>query len=113
MPSKGWILLFLYTLFLFKGAVLSAEEVPRFFAGLNDKFVHAVEYFLLFLFAFNAFRSFLPAVIYCTVIGALTEMAQLWVPSRSCDFKDWLADVCGALAAAFLFTLIPKLRGAS
>ena len=40
-------------------------------------------------------------------IGAGDEIHQRWVPSRSSDFKDWIADAVGVAVAA---TLVLKLK---
>ena len=106
MKKRGiWISFWLYNIFIIQGAVMP-EGMVRFFERFNDKMVHGVEYFLLFWFAWAAFRharaSFLNsrampnAFYYCLLMGILTEGLQFLTPSRSPDFKDVAADAMGA-----------------
>jgi len=45
-------------------------------------------------------------------IGAAIEIAQRYVPSRSSDFKDFLADIAGVLLALVLLSLYAALHSA-
>ena len=108
----GWIPFVVYSYLVFKGAILPPEKIPHFLHRFNDKFLHGLEFFLLFFFAENAFkksqikflvrRPLFSACGYSLLFGALTEWAQIPVPGRSCDFLDWLTDAAGALAALAL-----------
>ena len=105
----GWIPLGLATAVVFQGAVLPPEKIPAIFLRINDKLIHGTEYFFLFLFAANAFlqaralwlaRSPLGfAFIYCLMIGAATEIVQIFIPGRTADLLDWAADGLGAAVA--------------
>lgn len=71
----------------------------------TDKLIHAFLFFFETLFLFRSLRirrSVLPplptAITAAILLGALTEAAQLWIPHRSGDAADWIADVLGALA---------------
>ena len=45
-----------------------------------------------------------------TAWGAIDELHQLWVPGRSSDPWDWLADAIGAAAGIALLQIYLKLR---
>lgn len=93
-----------YAAFIF---LLSSLERPPFLADfdLNDKWKH----FLLFtVFAVLVYRSAAvsmerPAaagwmtVLLVSAYGATDELHQYFVPGRSCDWRDWLADTVAAI----------------
>ncbi len=116
----GWLPLWVYTALVLKGAVAQPHEIPSIFFILNDKIVHAVEYFFLFWFAAHAFgkaktlalraHAGRGAMIYGLALGALTELLQRVVPERSCDFWDWVADA-GGLGLAFAVSYAWQARG--
>jgi VanZ family protein len=92
---------------------LSSMEVPdlpvRF--PLRDKLVHAIEYAGLALFVAHAALRTWPdrarvrlagvAILIACAWGILDEIHQAFVPGRSSDAADLLADAIGATAGAF------------
>ena len=115
----GWVPFWGMSLAVFRGAVLSPKDIPPILLRLNDKLLHGTEYFLLFSLAANAFRKSLKgwltsypytlAFTYCLLMGAATEIAQLNVPGRVPDIKDWVVD---GLGAALAWTVIFLTAGA-
>lgn len=85
----------------------------------GDKGVHAIEYGLLgFLVAHAASRTWphrglmrtMPFAVFVTVLfGLLDEIHQAFVPGRSSEVLDLVADFVGALSGALLSGV---LRGA-
>jgi VanZ family protein len=53
-------------------------------------------------------RQLLMAVILCSVFGVLDEIHQHWIPGRSTDVYDWVADTLGALTGAAIIMLSQK-----
>lgn len=116
----GWLPFWAFSWLVFQSAVAPPGKIPRFLLHINDKVIHATEYFLLCLVAWQAFRitkiSFLNrkpsgfAWLYCALFGVLTEVCQLYVPQRSCDIRDWLADAGGAALAVGLIAGSYKWR---
>lgn len=55
----------------------------------------------------------LEGLAFVAFVGAVDEIHQYWIPGRSMDFFDWLADASGggigALLSAFLPLLLPFL----
>lgn len=53
------------------------------------------------------------AVAFVCVLGAIDEVHQQWIPGRSMEFLDWIADATGGTAGAFLsmaaVSLFPSL----
>ena len=92
---------------------------PIAFDGL-DKLLHAAAYGLLAAMVFHGMlRSGRPwppralfwvPVLFTALYGASDEFHQYFVPTRSCDALDWLADLTGALATtAALLALSRRL----
>lgn len=86
---------------------------------LRDKGVHFLEYgFLALLTSFAIHRSrpearfpLLGAVWITIGLGLVDELHQTYVPERSGDVLDLLADACGAVVFAALYMLLRR-RGA-
>ncbi len=55
----------------------------------------------------------LTALFVVTLVGAVDEIHQYWIPGRSMEFIDWLADAAGGgmgvLFSAYLPILLPFL----
>ncbi|MGH7182149.1 MAG: VanZ family protein [Nitrospiraceae bacterium] len=109
---------------LYAGAIfyLSAqshpqEKLPSFlFEGVSDKVLHAVEYGILALLCYRAFRwaaspavarqAVLLAIVTASVYGMTDEVHQAFVPLRESGWEDWLADTIGAAIGALSWRFI-------
>ena len=77
-----------------------------------DKFLHMVEYGILSYLVIRALtgsevrlqrgKLVMLAVVFATLYGASDEIHQIFIPGRSADILDLLADFIGASAAGFL-----------
>ncbi len=79
--------------------------LPDFIADHPDKIVHMGLYAVMAWLAFRAmtsrppvriFKVMLLAVLLSSAYGATDEWHQSFVPHRSCDVFDWVADTVGA-----------------
>lgn len=119
MPSDtrggrlSWTLFWTYSLFLLQGSLIPGEKIPRFLQAINDKFLHGLEYFILFWISAVAFRQtravWLQSQVtrmglaWCLALGIITEVFQSFVPNRHASLWDAAADFIGAgLAALWL-----------
>lgn len=88
--------------------------MPSFFAA--DKFCHFVAYgalaFMLWLsFVLNCHRLiFVPAWVISCLYGVSDEIHQLYVPGRSFEWLDLLADSFGALLTLILLHYAGRCR---
>ena len=67
-----------------------------------DKLVHGVTFGILATFIYLAWRRFGWALALASLYGVSDEVHQRFVPGRSADVTDWLADTLGALVALLL-----------
>ena len=87
------------------------DELPTFLIkDINDKVLHAVEFGILVLLCYRAFRwaagpavarqAVVLAIVTASVYGLTDEVHQALVPLRDASWQDWLADTVGATLAA-------------
>jgi hypothetical protein len=89
-----------------------AQVVDVNLSGL-DKLVHLLVYGLLGVLCCRLGRSPRSAVLAVLVVsayGATDEWHQSFVPSRSAEAADWVADTLGAALAVAGYTGSPRLR---
>ena len=100
--------------------ILSSQSTlpgGAFFPGL-DKFLHFIAYTALaaavgLWFSGESWikrplRNFLLCIAVASVYGALDEFHQYFIPGRSCDFWDWVADTVGGAAGATMILVINR-----
>lgn len=102
--------------------VLTSIPNPRFPMPplVTDKVAHLAFYAVMgFFFALwrresgaSAARAIVQALLFATLVGVVDEVHQLWIPGRTADPLDWLADTaggaCGGLASALLSWRFPS-----
>ena len=87
------------------------DQLPLFlFQNVSDKVLHAVEYAILSLLCYRAFRraagpavarqAVVLAILTASAYGLTDEVHQAFVPLREASWQDWLADTIGATLAA-------------
>lgn len=100
-----------YWLMLFIGTTIPGKSLPSF--GGSDKIKHLLGYFGLSILLnitfivqqkYDWLRKY---SILCTTLcagfyGIIDELHQSFIPGRSCDIFDWIADVIGALISVIV-----------
>ena len=87
------------------------DQLPSFLLkDVSDKVLHAVEYGILALLCYRAFRwaagpavarqAVVLAIVTASVFGLTDEVHQAFVPLRDASWQDWLADTIGAVIGA-------------
>lgn len=108
--------LILYWILLFIATTIPADNFADVLT-ISDKIKHFIAYFglsvLLSLnlhfqerWKFVALNYLIYTFIICSTYGVVDEIHQMFVPYRSAEFLDWLADLFGTLAgvgASYLF----------
>ena len=93
------------------------EHLPSFLLkDVSDKVLHAVEYGLLAVLCYRAFRwaagpavarqAVVAAIVAASVYGVTDEVHQFFVPFRESSWLDWLADTAGAAIGALSWRAI-------
>ncbi len=94
------------------------NPLPAVTERVWDKALHAVEYGVLgalLAFALRASgagraRSLLLGAFLASLYGASDELHQAFVPNRSCDVRDWVADTLGAVLGAWGWALALRVN---
>ena len=114
MTVRRWLPFVCWALLVVVLTSIPNPDVPAIPGG--DKAAHAMMYGILAALAAYALhgvrRSTLANVLVLLGIAtfaALDEWHQAFIPGRSADVADWMADVAGA-ALAFLFSLAALRR---
>lgn len=104
---------------IFVESSFPGDYYPTVEFELSDKIVHFIIYFVLFFGFYLSFKnqiksvllkkySLLASVIFTAIYGASDELHQYFVPGRTCDFYDWVADFLGAVFALLIILLYKK-----
>ena len=105
---------------IFVESSLPSNSYPDLEFEFADKFVHIGIFFVLSISAYLSFiyqrkfemlnkYSMFFVILFATVYGASDELHQYFVPGRSCDVFDWIADVIGATVAVLVIIFLKKL----
>ncbi len=120
--ALAWTPALLYSAFIwFVSSMSHPDFVPVADVPFQDKGVHFLVYGVLALFiahgaartwsSWSLPRGFALAVVAATLWGALDEFHQSFVPGRSSDVVDLLADTLGAtFGAASYSTMVALIR---
>lgn len=114
---RNWIPVFLYCgiIVYLSSQSYPSRHLPSFLFGLSDKLVHGVEYGILGILLYRAFRLTTPtiysislAVICAMTFGISDEVHQWFVPHRQADMWDVVADALGATLFVFVWVFLFK-----
>lgn len=110
---RYWFPVIAYITLIFYLSSLShpEERLPNFlFEQLGDKLLHGIEYAVLAVLCYRAFRwaagpqageyAVMLAVVSTSLYGLTDEFHQAYVPLRESSFADWIADTTGAVIGA-------------
>src|SRR6516225_3065988 len=95
----SWLPPLIYMAVIF-GFSSESNPLPEITENVWDKLLHTIEYAGLALLVCRALRrervrlavAMLVAVMFTSVYGATDEFHQWFVPGRSSDWHDWVAD---------------------
>ncbi len=102
-------------------ALATATHVPKLptvALGTGDKTAHFVAYAALALALSVAWHARWPWAgraplwvwLLASAYGAVDELTQIPVPGRYGEWRDWLADLLGAMIGVMTFTLFHTVR---
>ena len=95
-----------------------ADPIPMVTAHVRDTWLHLWEYALLAVLLGRALagegvshgRAALYAVLLASAYGASDEYHQWFVPMRTVDVRDWIADAGGAAIGGLCFAFAHRAR---
>ena len=107
-------LLFLYCTLIYWLSDQSTLPTPRWFMH-QDKVLHAGAYFVMAFLAWRGFIHYIKplwlvaliSLFFCSLYGLFDEWHQSFIPGRTSDAADWVADTIGA---ATCILILFKLR---
>ena len=107
--------LLFYCLFIYWLSDQQTLPTPDLFEN-QDKLLHFGAYFVMGLFAWRSFRHLisppiilvLVSIVFCSLYALSDEWHQSFVPGRSSDVLDWIADTLGAGFSVFLLYKLQK-----
>lgn len=110
---KYHFLFFFWMLVIFAESSLPSEFYPKVEIFNADKLLHMLIYGFLAMVCYISLihqekvKTFYNnpltwSLIITSLYGASDEFHQLFVPNRSCEFADWLADFAGALVMVLI-----------
>lgn len=113
-----YVPLVLYWVILFTATTIPGNQLPDI--HLSDKIEHFSAFFILavllnltliyqrkslLLFKYAA----LVTIIICLSYGAIDELHQMFIPGRSADLRDWLADSVGVILGVLILNFAKSL----
>ena len=118
---KIWLVyvpLVLYWIILFTATTLPGPQLPDIHIG--DKIEHFSAFFILSIFlnltlifqrkSYLLFKfAKLVTVIICLSYGAIDELHQMFIPGRTADIRDWLADSTGVILGVLILNFAKNL----
>lgn len=122
LPLIGYMMVIFYLSSIpgdgFPPLPLDIHGLPELIANHPDKIAHAIIYGLLGWLSLRSVvrgaqvrlpRAAILAFLIASVYGATDEFHQMFVPKRSADIFDWIADSVGSfLAIALLYPIYLK-----
>ncbi|HCB68937.1 MAG TPA: VanZ family protein [Persephonella sp.] len=95
------ILFYLYLLSIFLASVYPVKELPA-----DDKLTHFLAYFILaVLMRFSLNTGYWSTFFYGSFYGFFIETVQYFLPYRSGEYGDFVADTFGVLCGLFSYFL--------
>ncbi|MHB1222424.1 MAG: VanZ family protein [Gemmatimonadaceae bacterium] len=115
MSAPRWLPVVIWAAFVLTITSVPNPTVPHIPGG--DKIVHAIMYGVLAVLAHHAwpprsrpFGARLLMLLAIAVMAAADEWHQQFIPGRSAEIEDWLADTAGATVALAFSSLVMALR---
>lgn len=116
MKLKFWLPPVVWAAIIFAASSFPTSGLPPTFPQA-DKLAHFIIYGILALLLHRAFRlerrygpltAVLLSILVASIYGALDEYHQSFIPTRSTDLLDWLADTLGAISASTCLALLRR-----
>ena len=108
-----WASVAFYLTVIFIMSSIPGYELPKLDFAFSDKMVHFLEFGMLGIFLYNAFRHTSPVkkpVLWSIAAGMIwgisDELHQLFVPGRMCSIWDFAADSAGIVTFVIISMML-------
>ncbi|MCK4912155.1 MAG: VanZ family protein [Candidatus Omnitrophica bacterium] len=104
----SWYTTYIYSFFIVVVALLPVRFPPQLLFSFQDKIIHGLIYFLLAFLIVNTFsrkkigNSRKYSFVYVFCLGLVLEMVHYFLPYRSFEFGDILANSIGGFLGVLL-----------
>lgn len=120
-PRLYHIALLLYCILIFILSSIPGETFPKVDFEFSDKIVHLIVYGILFILFFYSLKNqskyvklqkypFEYSLIFAALYEITDELHQYFVPNRSCELADWIADLTGIILMYVIMKVIYSKR---
>ncbi len=114
LTRKRGLAVLIWTTIIFIGSSIPGDEIPGQMPP--DYLMHFAEYFILGalvswwsifdLFPKKPLASILFSSVFASGYGIFDELHQYFVPGRTLDPRDWVADTAGGITGAIIVIII-------
>jgi VanZ family protein len=105
-----------YMLLIFIVSSVPGDDISKMDLDVSDKLIHGVVYLILLILFFCSLKyqsksvklrnnALMYAGLFSALYGMTDELHQYFVPMRSCELLDWIADVAGIAVGMLLIKL--------
>jgi len=106
-------------LLIFLSSSIPGDNLPQLNFQFSDKIIHILVFFFLYFSFFYSLKNQIISVklsqladlfgvIFVFIFGITDEIHQYFVPNRTCDIFDIIADLFGGLMGYLIVLLITK-----
>ena len=104
---------FLYLFLILIGSSIPGKSVPTVFVFTWDKLLHVIEYFLLGVLGYRAYKNkhkYITIIIsiFGIFFGCIDEIWQSFIPGRHPSYYDVIADSIGVILGVITLRMIKK-----
>ncbi len=109
--------LVLYCAAIFILSSIPGNDLPKVGLEFNDKIIHLIVYAVLFVLFFYSLKNQTKnirlqkfalefSLLFTALYGLSDEIHQYFVPNRTCEFYDWVADFSGGFIIYMVFKFV-------
>ncbi|NPA58288.1 MAG: VanZ family protein [Aquificae bacterium] len=92
---------------IYTAVVLFFSFIPSPEIGVSDKLIHFIEFFIFAVLVKEAYStSYWGAFFYSLFLAVFIEAVQFFLPYRTADYGDFLADLLGITSGLFMYFVI-------
>lgn len=118
--SLVYLPLILYWIILLTATSVPSDKLPKEIFEVGDKLLHFGAYLVLSVllcltlifqkkFVLLKKYPYYFTILFGSLYGALDELHQMFIPGRSAEFADWVADTLGTIGGVLIVYFVKKI----